>query len=141
VEGDPCVILAPSGMMSGGPVVDYFKMMADDPKNLLVFVGYQSALSLGRKIQNGMKEIPLMGESGTLETVKVNMRIDTVDGFSGHSDRHQLMNFVRNLRPNPERIFTLHGDESKCDDLARSINKMMRIETRAPMNLDAIRLK
>jgi predicted metal-dependent RNase len=48
---------------------------------------------------------------------------------------------VRNLRPSPERIFTLHGDESKCDDLAKSLNKMMHLETRSPMNLDAIRLK
>jgi hypothetical protein len=141
VEGDPCVILAPSGMMSGGPAVDYFKMMAEDPKNLLIFVGYQSALSLGRKIQNGMKEIPVLGEGGMLETVKVNMRVETVDGFSGHSDRHQLINFVRNLRPSPERVFTLHGDESKCDDLAKSINRIMHMETRSPMNLDAIRLK
>lgn len=141
VEGDPCVILAPSGMLSGGPSVEYFKMMADDPRNLLIFVGYQSALSLGRKVQSGAKEIPVLGEKGTLETVKVNMRVETVDGFSGHSDRNQLINFIRRLKPSPERIFTLHGDESKCDDLARSINKMMRVESRSPLNLDAIRLK
>ncbi|MEM3690243.1 MAG: MBL fold metallo-hydrolase RNA specificity domain-containing protein, partial [Candidatus Micrarchaeia archaeon] len=114
VEGDPCVILAPSGMLSGGPSVEYFKMMADDPRNLLIFVGYQSALSLGRKIQSGMKEIPVLGEKGMLETVKVNMRVETIDGFSGHSDRNQLINFIRHMKPNPERIFTLHGDESKC---------------------------
>jgi len=141
VEGDPCVILAPSGMMSGGPSVEYFKMMAEDPRNLLIFVGYQSALSLGRKIQSGMKEIPVLGEKGMLETVKVNMRVETIDGFSGHSDRNQLVSFIRHLKPTPERIFTLHGDETKCDDLARSVNKMTRIETRAPLNLDAIRLK
>ncbi|MEW6329317.1 MAG: beta-CASP ribonuclease aCPSF1 [Candidatus Micrarchaeota archaeon] len=140
-EGDPCVILAPSGMLSGGPSVEYLKMLADDPKNLLLFVGYQSALSLGRKLQKGMKEIPLLGESGRLDTLKINMRVETVEGFSGHSDRYQLINFAKNIRPNPEQIFTLHGDESKCDDLARSLNKLMRLETRAPMNLDTIRLK
>jgi len=141
VGGDPSVILAPSGMLSGGPSIEFLKMLADDPKNLLIFVGYQSVLSLGRKIQRGTKEIPILGEAGTLETLKINMRVETVEGFSGHSDRYQLINFIRNLKPTPERIFTSHGDENKCDDFARNISKIMRIETRAPMNLDAIRLK
>jgi len=141
VEGDAAVILAPSGMLSGGPSVEYLRTMADDPKNTLIFVGYQSALSLGRKLQRGMKEIPMTGEDGKSDTLKVNMGIETVDGFSGHSDRHQLMSFVKNMKPLPERVFTVHGDETKCDDLARSINKMLRIEARSPMDLDAIRLK
>jgi hypothetical protein len=140
-DGDPCVILAPSGMLSGGPAVEFLKLLADDPKDLLIFVGYQSALSLGRKIQRGLKEVPLLCEAGTLETLKINMGVETVEGFSGHSDRYQLMNFIRNLKPTPERIFTNHGDENKCDDFARSLSKMIRIETRAPMNLDAIRLR
>jgi hypothetical protein len=140
-DGDPCVILAPSGMLSGGPAVEFLKLLADDPKNLLIFVGYQSALSLGRKIQRGLKEVPLLCEAGTLETLKINMGVETVEGFSGHSDRYQLMNFIRNLKPTPERVFTNHGDENKCDDFARSLSKMMRTETRAPMNLDAIRLR
>ncbi len=121
--------------------MEYLRTMADDPKNTLIFVGYQSALSLGRKLQRGMKEIPMTGEDGKSDTLKVNMGIETVDGFSGHSDRHQLMSFVKNMKPLPERVFTVHGDETKCDDLAPLINKMLRIEARSPMDLDAIRLK
>ncbi len=141
VDGPPCVIVAPSGMLSGGPSVEYLKMMSDNPKNMMFFVGYQSALSLGRKIQRGMKEIPIEGEKGRTDSVKINMKIDTVEGFSGHSDRHQLVNFVKHMKPTPQRIFTMHGDETKCEDLARTLNKMFRVETRAPMDLDAIRLK
>jgi KH/beta-lactamase-domain protein len=141
VDGDPCVILAPSGMLSGGPSVEYLKMMAPDPKNLLVFVGYQSVLSLGRKLQKGGKEVPMLGEDGKLATLKMEMQVETVEGFSGHSDRHQLIGFVKSLKPMPERIFTLHGEESKCEDLARTIHRIMHIESRAPMNLDATRLK
>ncbi len=140
-SADPCVVLAPSGMMSGGPVLEFLKLMAEGEKNKLLFVGYQSALSLGRKIQRGTKEIPLSDGSEKTHTLKMNMQVATVEGFSGHSDRHQLTSYVRNMRPTPERIFTLHGDENKTEDLARSINRFMRIETRAPMNLDAIRLK
>ncbi len=140
-SSDPCIILAPSGMMTGGPVVEYFRLMAEDPKNMLVFVGYQSTLSFGRKLQRGMKEIPMSGQDGRSITVKINMEVETAEGFSGHSDRHQLMNLIRNLRPQPEQIFTNHGDEGKCEDLSKSIAKFTRIESRAPLNLDAIRLK
>lgn len=141
VEGDPCVVLAPSGMMTGGPVLDYFRMMADDPKNALLFVGYQSSLSMGRKIQRGMKEIPIVGEDGRSSSIKIGMNVETVEGFSGHSDRNQLMHFVKAVRPSPQRVFTLHGDESKCEDLARSISRSFNIEARSPMNLDSIRLR
>ena len=140
-EGDPAVILAPSGMMSGGPSVEYFKMMAEDPKNLIVFVGYQSSLSFGRRIQRGQKEIPTTDSDGRLTSVKVNMQVATVEGFSGHSDRNQLLSFAKNVKPSPERVFTMHGDENKADDLAHAISRMMRVESRAIMNLDAIRLK
>jgi len=128
-------------MLSGGPVLEHLKLMAGKPENTLIFVGYQSALSLGRKLQRGMKEVPLLGADGKLETLKINMRVETVDGFSGHSDRNQLISFIKNIRPMPERVLTCHGDESKCDEFARNVNRMMHLETRAPMNLDAIRLK
>jgi len=139
-EDEPSVILAPSGMMVGGPVVDYFRYMCQDEKNALVFVGYQSAISLGRKIQNGLKEVPIAGEDGKTEVLKVNMEVTTIEGYSGHSDRTQLMKYIKNIRPHPRRIFTMHGEEEKCEDLARSSSHMIKAESRAPMNLDSMRL-
>ena len=141
VEGDPAVIIAPSGMLSGGPSVEYLRLLADNPKNAMLFVGYQSALSLGRKIQRGMKEVPTVGEDGRAASLKINMQIETVEGYSGHSDRHQLLSLLKNMRPKPEKVFTLHGDETKCEDLSRTITKLMHIDSRAPMDLDTIRLK
>jgi len=139
-EDEPSVILAPSGMMVGGPVVDYFRYMCQDEKNALIFVGYQSAISLGRKIQNGLKEVPIAGEDGKTEVLKVNMEVTTIEGYSGHSDRTQLMKYIKNIRPHPRRIFTMHGEEEKCEDLARSSSHMIKAESRAPMNLDSMRL-
>ena len=140
-EGDPAIIIAPSGMLSGGPSVEYLKLLAEDPKSALLFVGYQSALSLGRKLQRGMKEIATVSDDGRATSLKVNMQIETVEGYSGHSDRHQLLSLLKNMRPKPERVFTLHGDETKCEDLSRTIQKLMHIDSRAPMDLDSIRLK
>ena len=138
---EPCVILAPSGMLSGGTSVEFLKMLAQDPKNALIFVGYQSAMSLGRRIQMGEREVPILNEKHKLDSLKINMNVYTVEGFSGHCDRSQLLAFMRNLRPRPGRILTMHGDENKTMDLARTANKMMHVETRAPMNLDTIRLR
>jgi KH/beta-lactamase-domain protein len=140
IDGEPCVILATSGMLAGGPVMEYLKAFTEDEKNTLIFVGYQAEGSLGRRIQKGWKEIPLK-ENGKTRALKMNMQIHTVDGFSGHSDRNQLMNYVRRLNQKPERILTCHGEESKCTELAYSLYKTMRTETKAPQNIEVLRLK
>lgn len=139
-DPDPCIVLATAGMMNGGPVMEYFKSWASDPNSALVFVGYQAEGTIGRKIQRGWKSIPL-NERGNALNIDVNLSIETCDGFSGHSDRMQLMNYVDNLDPKPERIIVGHGEEFKCQDLASSLHKRFGIETRAPMNLETIRLK
>ncbi|MFZ3384274.1 MAG: beta-CASP ribonuclease aCPSF1, partial [Candidatus Methanoperedens sp.] len=139
-DRDPCIVLATSGMMNGGPVMEYLKAFGPEEKNTLVFVGYQAEGTLGRRIQKGWKEIPMHAAGGRTETVKINMNIDTVDGFSGHSDRMQLMEYIRKMRPRPEHVLTQHGDEKNCMDLASSIYRKFKIETRAPMNLETIRL-
>ncbi len=141
VNGDPCVILAPSGMLNGGPSYEYLKLMADDPKNTIIFVGYQSALSLGSKIQRGMKEIPIMGDDGRTKMLNINMQVETAEGFSGHSDRSQLMAYLRNLRPTPERIITMHGDWGKTDEFARAAGMMLRKQGVPMQNLESIRLR
>lgn len=138
----PCVILAPSGMLSGGPSVQFLKLLAGDARNSLVFVGYQGAMTLGRKIQNGDREVPILDAvSKKQESLRINMQVHTVDTFSGHSDFNQLLAFTKNVRPKPSRIFVMHGDENRTESLARTLNRIMHIETRAPMNLDSIRLK
>jgi KH/beta-lactamase-domain protein len=139
IDGQPCIILATSGMLNGGPIMEYLKGVGPDEKSTLVIVGYQAEGTLGRRIQKGWKEIPLSAE-GKTQTVKINMEVVTVDGFSGHSDRNQLMEFIRRIYPKPGRVLTNHGEEGNCLDLASSIYKRYRIPTMAPMNLETIRL-
>jgi KH/beta-lactamase-domain protein len=139
IEGPPCVILATSGMLNGGPVLEYLKRLGPDERNTLVIVGYQAEGTLGRRIQKGWKELPLSSE-GKTQTVKINLEVTTVDGFSGHSDRQQLMEYMRRIYPKPGRVLTNHGEEGNCLDLASSIYKRYRIPTMAPMNLETVRL-
>ncbi len=141
IDGGPCVIISTSGMLSGGPIMEYLRQLSDDSKNLMIFIGYQSPLSLGHKIQRGEKEIPLVNRDGKSEMIKLNMNVETVEGFSGHSGRRQLMAFAHNISPTPERIFVMHGDEKKCMDLSQSIRNTLKVETRSPMNMDTIRLR
>lgn len=139
--GEPGVIISTAGMMAGGPVLEYFKHLALDPSNTLVFVGYQSEGSLGRRIQKGWREVPLRGERGRVEEVKVNMEVKTIEGFSGHSDRIQLLNYVRRMSPKPQRAVTVHGDENNCIELASALRRLFRFEARAMSNLETIRLR
>jgi hypothetical protein len=141
VNGDPCIILAPSGMLNGGPSYEYFQLMAEEEKNTLLFVGYQSALSLGNKLQRGLKEVPIMGDDGRMKVINIKMNIATAEGFSGHADRAQLMAYLRNIRPTPERILAMHGDWGKTEEFARSAGMMLHKEGRALQNLEAIRLR
>ena len=136
MAGDPCVILSTSGMLNGGPVMEYLNNLAQDARNALVFVGYQADGTQGRRIQKGWREVP-MGRKGT---ITFNLEVMTIDGFSGHSDRRQLMNYIGQVQPKPEKIFCIHGDENNTIDLASSIYKRYHIETHSPMNLETYRM-
>ncbi|PIZ53160.1 beta-CASP ribonuclease aCPSF1, partial [Candidatus Woesearchaeota archaeon CG_4_10_14_0_2_um_filter_33_10] len=137
-ETGSCIILATSGMLVGGPSVQYLKQLADNPKNTLLFVCYQGEGSLGRRIQRGEKE---MSVDGSKEITQIKMEVDTMEGFTGHSGRKELLNFVYRCDPKPKKIIVNHGESSRCLDLASSIHKLNRVETAAPRNLEAIRLK
>jgi hypothetical protein len=140
-HGDPCVILATSGMLAGGPSVEYFRRFAESAKNSIVFVSYQAEGSLGKRIQKGFKQITLENGKGQNEIVNMKMPVHTIDGFSGHSDRRSLMNFVGRLNPKPDRVLVNHGDNMKCLDLASSIHKAYKIDTYAPKALETVRLR
>ena len=136
----PSVIISTSGMLTGGPVFEHLKALGEDKRNTLIFVGYQGEGTMGRRIQKGWREIPYTVE-GKTSTMKLELEVETVDGLSGHSDRNQLINFVHRLRSKPERIILCHGDNLKPVNLARTLHKIFRIETLAPKNLEAIRLR
>ncbi len=137
----PCVILATSGMLTGGSSVEYFRQLAENPVNRLIIVSYQGRGSLGRRLQAGERTIKMELHKGGVEVIKVRMGIETIEGFSGHSNRQELIDFVKYLQPRPKRVIVMHGESSKCLDLASSIHKLFRVETQAPRNLDTIRIR
>ena len=136
----PCVIIATSGMLVGGPSVEYLRALGDDPKNAMALTCYQGEGSLGRRIQRGERELAFRSGSRQ-EILKLKARVETIEGFSAHSNRKELLNFVYRCSPKPKKVIVNHGDPSRCLDLASAIHKMNRIETCAPRNLDSVRIK
>ncbi|MHA2172592.1 MAG: beta-CASP ribonuclease aCPSF1 [Candidatus Kariarchaeaceae archaeon] len=140
-ESGSCVIMATSGMLAGGPSVEHFRLLAPNEKNSIIFVSYQADRTLGRRIQNGAKEIQMVGPTKKTQLVRVNMDIHTSDGFSGHSDRRMLLNYLRRISPKPEKVVLIHGEESKMLALANTIRRSLRAETLTPRNLETIRMR
>jgi hypothetical protein len=146
IEGGPCIVLATSGMLQGGASVEYFREFVDNSKNGICFVCYQGIGSLGRQVQEGLREVRF-GQSnnamgtGKEEVAQVLMEVKTIEGFSAHSNRSQLLAFVSNINPMPKKIIINHGEVSRALDLASSLYKMQKVETVVPKNLETIRLR
>ncbi len=139
LDPSPCIVLATSGMMTGGPIVEYFKHWAPEPSNTLCFVGYQASGTLGRRLQQGHPQVPLSDGGQTL-MIDVRCNTVTIDGFSGHSDRNQLFDYVSALNPTPRKIICHHGDPQTCNAFRQGLRERFRVQTYAPANLETLRL-
>lgn len=139
-ENNPCIIIATSGMLEGGPVLEYFKNIAPIQKNKILFVSYQVNGTLGRRVLDGAKQVSLIGKNGKIEVSNINCTIEKLDGFSGHSDYNQLISFVHKLRPKLRRVLVNHGERKKSENLSISIRRMFRIPTHYPQIQEAIKL-
>ena len=141
VEGEPCIIMATAGMLEGGPAVDYFKYLASDKNNLIVFVSYQIEGTMGNRVQKGLTETPMINSNGKIEIVKVNLKVESIEGFSGHSDRRQIISYIRRVTPKLERLIVCHGEKMKCLNIANIFQRKFKIRTNVPDVLETIRLR
>ena len=140
IDGEPCIIMATSGMLEGGPVIEYFKGLADNENNSVIFVSYQIEGTMGRRVQKGLNEVTMMNNEGKLDVVKVRLRVESIEGFSGHSDRRQIINYITQLQPNPERVIVCHGERAKCLSIANFIEKRCGIQAIVPAVMETFRL-
>ena len=139
-DGSPCIIIATSGMLEGGPVLEYFKNIAPHKQNKILFVSYQVNGTLGRRVLDGSRQVSILGKEGKVEVITINCGIERLDGFSGHSDYNQLMSFVQRLRPKLRRVLVNHGEKKKSENLSASIRRMYRVASHYPQIQEAIRL-
>ena len=124
-------------MLMGGPAIEYLQAMANDEKNMILFVGYQAEGTPGRRIQKGWKEVQM--DNG--KTLELKLEVATVSGLGGHSDQNQILQYLQHFRNKPRKIIVNHGDGAVAVDMARTLHKLYRIESVAPRNLETIRLR
>ena len=140
IDGEPCIIMATSGMLEGGPVIEYFKSLAESDKNTIIFVSYKIEGTLGRRVKKGLNEVTMMNSEGKLDIVKVRLHAESIEGFSGHSDRRQIINYIVQLMPKPERVVVCHGERAKCLSIANFIQRRCEVQTLVPSVMETFRL-
>jgi metallo-beta-lactamase family protein len=112
----PCVIISASGMCEGGRVVHHLKHSIEDEANVIVIVGFQAEHTLGRKLVEEWDTVPIFGVP-----TKRRAQVVRLNGFSAHADRNDLLAYVRAIRPHPQKVFVVHGEERQSMAFAMSL--------------------
>ena len=124
----PKVILAGSGMCTGGRIPYHLKFNLPDPRSHLLIISYQVVGSLGRKLLDGAKNVLIDGQR-----VKVRAKVSAIGSYSSHADRPKLMRWLQKIKPkNLKRIFVIHGEEESNFLLAKSIQEKIGLEATVP---------
>ena len=133
----PSIIISASGMCDVGRIKHHLKHNLWNPKNTILFVGYQAPGTLGHSIVNGAKKVKIFGED-----VAVNARIEYIEGYSGHADQELLMNFVYSFNnKKPKHIFLVHGEEDSQNELKQKIEEEAKIPVTIPNYGDTYELQ
>jgi metallo-beta-lactamase family protein len=117
----PCVVIAASGMCSGGRIVNYLKALLGDPRTDVLFVGYQAAGTPGRDIQYHGPRGGYVVFDG--QRYPIRARIHTISGYSAHADQQNLVNFVRRMRHRPQLVRLVHGDTEAKQRLGEQLQE------------------
>lgn len=123
----PKVIISASGMCDAGRVRHHLKHNLWRPESMVLFVGYQSAGTLGRLLVDGVKDVKLFNED-----IHVNAVIDVLPGVSGHADKNGLLRWLRGFKKKPKMVFVNHGDPEAADSFTACLNDELGYKAYAP---------
>jgi len=124
---NPKIVIAGSGMSTGGRIVHHERHYLPDPNNTLLLTGYQAVGSPGRLIQEGIKTVRITGED-----VIVRAHVVTITGYSGHKDCYGLLNFVENMQDTVKKIFVVMGEPKSEMFLAQKLRDNLGLEAYVP---------
>ncbi|MFH1920577.1 MAG: MBL fold metallo-hydrolase [Planctomycetota bacterium] len=123
----PAIIMAGSGMCTGGRIKHHLRQNITRPESTLLFVGYQVRGTLGRQILEGNPEVRIHGR-----TSPVRARVEQIHGFSGHADRNSLLRWLAAFKPPPRRLFLTHGEEEATLSLADRVRDELGLPADVP---------
>ncbi len=131
----PMMIIAGSGMCTGGRVKHHLVQRIARPENTVMFVGYQAVGTLGRRIVDGENEVRILGRQHP-----VNAEIVRIHGFSAHADKFELLKWLKSLKRPPIKIFVVHGEQNSAKDFAKFLHKETGWKIKVPAYRDTVKL-
>lgn len=131
----PAIIISASGMATGGRVLHHLKAALPDPRNTVLFVGYQAAGTRGRRLVDGEKTIKIHGE-----WVPVQAHVERIDSMSAHADGAEVLHWLRGFTSPPALTFLVHGEPVAMDAQAAAIHAELRWKTKMPEHGETVEL-
>jgi metallo-beta-lactamase family protein len=131
----PAIIISASGMATGGRILHHLKYRLPDPRNTILFVGYQSVGTRGQILKDGAKGIKIHGE-----IVPVRAQIKSMEAFSGHADSVEIMRWLKSFKEAPKLTFVVHGEPESSKALAEEIHRSLGWKTHIPEHLETYKL-
>jgi len=132
----PAIIIAGSGMASGGRVVGHLRKLISDQKNMILFVGYQAKGTLGRKLIQGAKEVSLYGER-----YPVHADIASIEILSAHADYKEILAWLSSFERAPKKVFLNHGEKKATQALKEKIEQQLGWTVVIPKYLESFRFE
>ncbi|HZS43335.1 MAG TPA: MBL fold metallo-hydrolase [Candidatus Paceibacterota bacterium] len=133
---NPKIVIAGSGMSTGGRIQHHEINYLSDPKNTLLFIGYQAAGSVGRQIEDGARSINLLGQN-----VQIKAQIAKIDGFSSHKDSEHLIEFVENTADTVKKIFVVMGESKSALFLVQRLRDYLGLQAYHPREGESVMLE
>ena len=112
----PAIIISASGMCEAGRILHHLRNNIEDSKNTILFVGYCAENTLGWKIRNRWKEVPILGD-----TFNLRADVEILDSFSGHADKRELLEYFNAMGGSKERVFLVHGEPEQSEALQEEL--------------------
>ncbi|WP_269530811.1 MBL fold metallo-hydrolase RNA specificity domain-containing protein [Chitinimonas sp. BJYL2] len=131
----PMIILSASGMATGGRVLHHLRAFAPDPRNTILFTGYQAGGTRGAAILGGARTVRMFGEE-----VPIRAHVENIPNFSAHADADEILTWLRGFSQPPKQTFVIHGEPDAADTLRRRIATELGWSVSVPDYLDRVRL-
>ena len=127
----PFMVMSASGMCEAGRILHHLRNGIEDPRNLVLLTGYQAENTLGRKIEEGQKEVNIFGEP-----MQVRAEVDSIDALSGHADQQELLDWMAPVAPTLKKVFLVHGEPAAQQVLKGKIEERYKLEVICPKRGD-----
>ena len=123
----PIIIISASGMCEGGRILHHLAHTVEDPRNIVLIVGYQAEHTLGRRMVEGASEIRIFGEN-----YKLRARVEVINALSAHADRNELIDYFTSMGPEVQEAFVVHGEPSAADAIAGALRELGAANVHVP---------